>query len=64
MGPGLCKNTHGLPMSHTRRGRQGQAYGWHVWGDEVVHGLGITGVPAAEGTVVNPHEEELHGIWE
>ena len=30
----------------------------------VVHGLGITGVPAAEGTVVNPREEELRGIWE
>jgi len=37
-----------------------------MWGDEVVHGpgLGITGVPAAEGTVVNPREEELRGIWE
>jgi len=35
-----------------------------MWGDEVLRGLGITGVPTAEGASVDPREEELRGIWE
>ena len=35
-----------------------------MWGDEVLRGLGVTGVPAAEGASVDPREEELRGIWE
>ena len=35
-----------------------------MWGDEVLRGLGITGVPAAEGASVDSREEELRGIWE
>ena len=35
-----------------------------MWGDEVLRGLGITGVAAAEGASVDPREEELRGIWE
>ena len=35
-----------------------------MWGDEVLHGLGATGVPTAEGVGVNPPQEELRGIWE
>ena len=34
-----------------------------MWGDEVLCGLGITGVPAAEGASVDPREEDLCGIW-
>ena len=33
-----------------------------MWGDEVLHGLGATGVPADEGAGVDPREEELCGI--
>ena len=35
-----------------------------MWGDEVLRGLGVTGVSAAEGASVDPREEELRGIWE
>ena len=35
-----------------------------MWGGEILHGLGITGVPASEGASVDPREEELRGILE
>jgi cell division control protein 6 len=35
-----------------------------MWGNEVLRGFGINGIPTAEGASVDPREEELRGIWE